>query len=109
MEQQLQAGGVTCILTSCGRFDLLKITLDSFLKYNTYDIADFFIYEDSGLPLPQGFKDDYPFIKWLHGAAWAGQINALDVFDSSKPLRVRGRGYTGGDFYINLHVKFKRT
>lgn len=35
-------------------------------------------------------------------------INALDVFDSSKPLRVRGRGYSGGDFYINLHVKFKR-
>lgn len=35
-------------------------------------------------------------------------INALDVFDSSKPLRVRGRGYSGGDFYINLHIKFKR-
>jgi molecular chaperone DnaJ len=36
-------------------------------------------------------------------------INALDVFDTSKPLRVRGRGYSGGDFYVNLHIKFKRT
>lgn len=35
-------------------------------------------------------------------------LNALDVFDTSKPLRVRGKGYNGGDFYINLHVKFKR-
>ena len=35
-------------------------------------------------------------------------LNALDVFDTSKPLRVRGKGYNGGDFYINLHVNFKR-
>lgn len=35
-------------------------------------------------------------------------INALDVFDTSKPLRMAGKGYFGGDFYVNLHVKFKR-
>lgn len=79
MEQQLQAAGVTCILTSCGRFDLLKITLESFLKYNTYDIADFYIYEDSGLPIPQDLKDNYPFIKWIEPEQRTGQIVALDT------------------------------
>ena len=53
MEQQMQAGGVdkrvTCILTSCGRQDLLEITLSSFFKHNTYNITEFYIYEDSGV------------------------------------------------------------
>lgn len=35
-------------------------------------------------------------------------INALDVFDTSKPLRMAGKGYFGGDFYVKLNVKFKR-
>ena len=35
-------------------------------------------------------------------------INALDVFDTSKPLRMAGKGYFGGNFYVNLNVKFKR-
>jgi len=52
--------------------------LDSFFKYNTYDIAEFFIYEDSELPLPQDLKDDYPFIKWIGGVR-RGQIEALDT------------------------------
>ena len=69
---------VTAILTSCGRFDLLRITLDSFFKFNTYDIPEFYIYEDSGLPLPQDLKDDYPFIKWIEPAERTGQIAALD-------------------------------
>lgn len=79
MEQQLQAGGVTCILTSCGRFDLLRITLDSFFKFNTYDIAEFYIYEDSVLPIPQDLKDDYPFINWIQPEQRTGQIVALDT------------------------------
>lgn len=69
---------VTCILTSCGRFDLLAVTLSSFFKHNTYDISEFITYEDSGLPIPQDLKDDYPFIKWIEPAEPTGQIAALD-------------------------------
>ena len=34
-------------------------------------------------------------------------IRALDVFDTSKPLRIKDKGYPGGDFYVKLEVKFK--
>ena len=30
------------------------------------------------------------------------------IFDSSKPLRIKGKGYGGGDMYIKLHVRFER-
>jgi len=38
---------VTLVITSCGRFDLLKKTLDSFFEYNTYPIKKIIITEDS--------------------------------------------------------------
>lgn len=38
---------VTLVITSCGRFDLLEKTLDSFFKYNTYPLKDIIITEDS--------------------------------------------------------------
>jgi hypothetical protein len=34
------------VLTSCGRQNLLSITLDSFLQYNTFPIREFIILED---------------------------------------------------------------
>ncbi len=70
---------VTCILTSCGRFDLLRITLESFFKYNTYDIAEFIIYEDSGLQVPADLKEQYPVIRWIEAPEQSGQIVALDT------------------------------
>jgi len=39
---------VTLFLTSCGRPDLLRKTLESFVKYNTYPIEKGIIMEDSG-------------------------------------------------------------
>ena len=30
-------------------------------------------------------------------------------FDSSKPLRLKGKGYGSGDMYVKLHVKFDRS
>ena len=39
---------VSILLTACGRPDLLKITLLSFLKFNTYPIKEIVITEDSG-------------------------------------------------------------
>ena len=38
---------VSVVITSCGRFDLLEKTLDSFFKYNTYPIKKIVITEDS--------------------------------------------------------------
>jgi GT2 family glycosyltransferase len=40
--------GITFVITSCGRFDLLEICLASFLKYNTAPIAKYLLVEDSG-------------------------------------------------------------
>lgn len=39
---------ITVCLTSCNRFDLLQITMDSFFKINNYPIKEFIINEDSG-------------------------------------------------------------
>lgn len=36
------------------------------------------------------------------------KMEAPKVFDSSKPLRLRGKGYLGGDMYVKLNVKFER-
>jgi GR25 family glycosyltransferase involved in LPS biosynthesis len=39
---------VTAVFTSCGRFDLLEKTINSFIKYNTYPIEKYIIIENSG-------------------------------------------------------------
>ena len=40
-----------------------------------------------------------------------GDLNmeAPKVFDTSRPLRLKGKGYLGGDMYVKLNVKFERT
>jgi hypothetical protein len=40
------SANITLVLTSCGRYDLLAQTLDSFYKYNTYPIKEVIISED---------------------------------------------------------------
>jgi molecular chaperone DnaJ len=35
-------------------------------------------------------------------------MEAPKVFDTSKPLRLKGKGYFGGDMYVKLNVKFER-
>ena len=30
------------------------------------------------------------------------------LFDTSRPLRLKGKGYNGGDMYVKLNVKFER-
>lgn len=35
-------------------------------------------------------------------------MNAPNTFDTSKPLRLRGKGFPGGDMYVKLNVKFDR-
>lgn len=36
------------------------------------------------------------------------KVTAPPQFDSSKPLRIRSKGFNGGDFYIKLNVKFDK-
>ena len=91
---------ITVILTSCGRFDLLEETLESFYMVNTYPIFDFFIYEDKGtknytgedidaiLNLIAKFGDPI----WIFPKQRTGQIVALDtLMDNGKT-----------DYYFNL-------
>lgn len=35
-------------------------------------------------------------------------MSSPKTFDTSKPLRLRGKGYNGGDMYVKLNVKFDR-
>jgi len=39
-----------------------------------------------------------------------GELNVSSPkqFDSSRPLRLKGKGYQGGDMYVKLNVKFER-
>lgn len=40
---------VTVVFTSCGRFNLLRKTIDSFIKFNTYPVEEIIIIENSGI------------------------------------------------------------
>jgi hypothetical protein len=72
-------GGVTVCLTACGRPDLLAATLESFFEFNTYPVARFIIYEDSGTDCNTELQAKYPDIEWLAGKERIGQIKAIDT------------------------------
>lgn len=72
---------VTVVVTSCGRQDLLEITLDSFLQYNTFPIKEFIIIEDGDGEKNHTLQEKYcqhPF-RWLATGQRVGQIAAIDV------------------------------
>lgn len=50
-------------------------------------------------------KDNY-LISHPHGDL---SVSAPKILDTRRPLRVRGKGFSGGDMYINIHVKIDRT
>jgi len=71
---------VTVVLTSCGRFDLLKKTVESFLQFNSYPIKAFIITEDSGSEevfssIPEALRDKFTF---LINKENIGQIKSID-------------------------------
>lgn len=37
------------------------------------------------------------------------KIDAPKIIDTSRPLRLRGKGYNGGDMYVKIALKFDRT
>lgn len=36
-------------------------------------------------------------------------MDAPKIIDTSRPLRLRGKGYNGGDMYVKLNLRFERT
>ncbi len=71
----------TLVVTSCGRFDLLKRTLESFDRFNTAPIREVLITEDSGNEsvrdcLPSGWAAHTRF--WINRPA-LGQLASIDA------------------------------
>jgi hypothetical protein len=72
---------VTFVATSCGRQDLLEITLDSFLRFNTYPIREYLITEDSAVPgINDRLKKKYAQlpITWIEEPRKRGQLECID-------------------------------
>ena len=72
---------VTVVLTSCGRFDLLRRTIESFLLFNTYPIKGFIITEDSGDErvrecVPESLVDKFTFVV---NSPKLGQMKSIDT------------------------------
>lgn len=82
---------IDVILTSYNRFDLLEKTLESFFKYNTYPINNFYIYDDFGYinlsdeqkKIYREFEVKYKYkVSCILGEQRIGQIKALDLLTS---------------------------
>ncbi len=71
---------VSLFLTSCNRPALLRQTLESFVKYNTYPIEYGIIVEDSGLQGLNDFaKDLVPFpLKIIYAEKRRGQMKSIE-------------------------------
>lgn len=69
---------ITFALTSCGRFDLLEKTIDSFIKYNTYPIKKYYIVEDSQNKDIFNIQKKYSFIDIIFNEEKLGQIKSID-------------------------------
>ena len=70
---------ITVVITSCDRLDLLKITVDSFNKFNTYPIKEFIIVDDSGnVDTHQTLKEMYPDYTLILEPQNRGLIQCVD-------------------------------
>jgi glycosyltransferase involved in cell wall biosynthesis len=79
MSDQIHPEKVSVVLTACGRPDLLRRTLASFFRFNTYPISQFIVIEDSGIPdINETVARDFPDIQWIYNEARLGQIQSID-------------------------------
>ena len=71
---------VTVVITSCGRFELLKNTLNSFFKFNTYPIKKIIITEDSGSDdVYSSIPEEYTsYFSIIVNKPKLGQIRSID-------------------------------
>jgi hypothetical protein len=73
---------VTLFITSCGRPVLLRKTLESFVKYNTYPIKEVILCEDSGIPNIVDFVKvilPYPII-FCYNEKRIGQMKTIEKY-----------------------------
>lgn len=72
---------ITLVVTSCGRFDLLKLTLDSFDRFNTAPIREVFITEDSGDDAVYGAVPEHwkPYCTVFVNRPKLGQLASIDL------------------------------
>ena len=71
---------VTAVFTSCGRQDLLDISLASFFRFNTYYDVDVMVVEDGSGKRNRELSRKYAnrSIAWLSTGSRVGQISAID-------------------------------
>lgn len=72
---------VTVVLTSCGRPDLLELTIASFDKFNTYPVDRKIIIEDGGADFMAGTRPDGWHVYCVRDdkGCRVGQISAIDL------------------------------
>jgi hypothetical protein len=72
---------VTAVFTSCGRQDLLEISLNSFLSHNTHPNVQIVVVEDGSGSRNNGLfkKFDDRCVEWLSTGRRVGQIAAIDL------------------------------
>ena len=71
---------ISFVLTSCGRFDLLEQTLDSFFHFNTAPIRQFIVVEDSGETGVEALLRKYPAsFEVIVNHETRGQIASIDA------------------------------
>lgn len=75
---------VTLFITSCGRPELLRRTLISFVHYNTYPIKEAILCEDSGIKGIVDFvKDILPYpITFCYNETRIGQMKTIEKYTS---------------------------
>ena len=79
-----RGNGVTFVLTSCGRFDLLEQTLASFFQYNDAPIARYILVEDSGDEAVRQVVAKFPCdIELILNQPKLGQLASIDLAYSS--------------------------
>ena len=73
--------GVTVVVTSCNRHDLLERTLESFFAVNTCPIERVIVVEDGDAPFPLALRARFAEqpIDWIHTGERVGQIRAIDA------------------------------
>jgi GT2 family glycosyltransferase len=70
---------ITVVITSCNRLDFLKVTIDSFLRFNTYPISEYIIVDDSGnADAHNEIRRLYPNWTLILEPKHRGQIQCID-------------------------------
>ena len=70
---------VSVVCTSFNRPDLLEITLKSFFEYNTYEIEDFIVIDDSGeVGCNDHLSDLFIGINFQYNPERIGQVESID-------------------------------